>query len=115
MFRWDYLSCILTVVSTVLLGKKLWQGWVIAGANSIVVCIIGMKTAQFGLVPANIFCIGLYAINLWKWRPQELNRRPRLVRMFPRRNPVESVASPAGYPRSRESLLKRFATARSRD
>jgi hypothetical protein len=70
IFRLDYLSCVLTVLSTVLLGKRLWQGWVIAGANSIVVCIIGMRTAQFGFVPANLFCIGLYANNLWQWRPK---------------------------------------------
>ena len=68
MLRLDYLSCVLTVISTVLVGKKLWQGWVIAGANSLIICIIGMRTAQFGFVPANLFCIGLYANNLWSWR-----------------------------------------------
>ena len=68
MIRLDYLSCFLTVLSTILLGKKLWQGWVIAGVNSIILCIIGMRTAQFGFVPANLFCIGLYANNLLNWR-----------------------------------------------
>ena len=68
MFSLDYLSCLLTVLSTVLLGKKQWQGWVIAGANSIIICVIGMRTAQFGFVPANLFCLGLYANNLWNWR-----------------------------------------------
>lgn len=68
MLRLDYLSCVLTVISTFLVGKKLWQGWVIAGANSLIICIIGMRTAQFGFVPANLFCIGLYANNLWSWR-----------------------------------------------
>ena len=68
MLRLDYISCVLTVVSTVLVGKKLWHGWVIAAVNSIVVCIIGMRTAQFGFVPANLFCMGLYANNLWSWR-----------------------------------------------
>jgi hypothetical protein len=68
MLRLDYLSCLLTVLSTVLVGKKLWQGWVIAGVNSILICVIGMRTAQFGFVPGNLFCIGLYANNLWSWR-----------------------------------------------
>ena len=115
MFRLDYLSCILTVVSTVLLGKRLWQGWVIAGANSIVVCIIGMKTAQFGLVPANLLCIGLYAHNLWQWRPKELNGRPKLVRIFPRRNSVERDSAPHEYAHSDGTLLKRFASAQHGD
>ncbi len=71
MLRLDYISCILTVVSTVLVGKKLWHWWVIAAANSIIVCIIGMRTAQFGFVPANLFCMGLYANNLWSWRSKK--------------------------------------------
>lgn len=111
MFRLDYLSCILTVVSTVLLGKRLWQGWVIAAANSVVVCFIGMKTAQFGLVPANIFCIGLYAHNLWKWRPKEMNGRPKLLLMPRGRAPVASGVSPDGYAQAATTLLKRIANA----
>lgn len=70
MLKLDYVSCILTIISTVLIGKKLWQGWVIAGANSIIICVIGMRSAQFGFVPANLFCIGLYVNNLWNWRPK---------------------------------------------
>jgi len=48
------------VLATVLIGKKLWQGWVVAGINSAVVCVIGIRTAQFGFVPANLLCIALY-------------------------------------------------------
>jgi len=70
MFRLDYVSCLLTVLSTVLLGKKLWHGWIIAGINSVIICVIGLRTAQFGFVPANLFCIGLSANNLWSWRPK---------------------------------------------
>ena len=66
--RLDYLSCVLTVLGTVLIGRKLWQGWIVAAINSAVVCIIGMRTAQFGLVPANLLCIALYTSNLFAWR-----------------------------------------------
>jgi hypothetical protein len=68
LIRLDYLSCILTVAATILIGKKLWQGWVVAALNSAVVCIIGVRTAQFGFVPANLLCIALYAGNLFTWR-----------------------------------------------
>jgi hypothetical protein len=79
MMRLDYLSCFLTILSTVLVGKKLWQGWVVAGANSVIICVIGMRTAEFGFLPGNLFCIGLYANNLWNWRPkaQIANSRSR--------------------------------------
>lgn len=66
--RLDYLSCALTIIGTVLIGKKLWQGWVVAAINSAVVCVIGVRTAQFGFVPANLLCIALYASNLFNWR-----------------------------------------------
>ena len=69
--RLDYLSCVLTVVSTVLLGKRCWYGWVLAGVNSVIVCIIGLRTAQFGFIPANVFCIVLYGVNLRNWRKVE--------------------------------------------
>jgi hypothetical protein len=38
LFRLDYLSCVLTVLSTILLGKRCWEGWILAGINSVIVC-----------------------------------------------------------------------------
>src|SRR5262249_13897517 len=68
MLRLDYLSCLLTIVSTVLIGRGRWQGWIIAGINSIVVCVIGMRTDQTGFIPANLFCVAIYAYNILQWR-----------------------------------------------
>lgn len=70
MFRLDYLSCLLTVLSTLLVGRKIWVGLVVAGINSLIVCIIGIRTSQFGFIPANIFCIGVYACSIRSWRNQ---------------------------------------------
>jgi len=67
MFRLDYLSCCLTVLSTVLVGQKKWSGLVVASANSLIVCIIGARTAQFGFIPANLFCIGIYGFSIRSW------------------------------------------------
>jgi len=66
--RLDYVSCVLTILGTILLGRKLWQGWVVAAINSAIVCIIGVRTAQFGFIPSNLFCIALYTVNLRTWR-----------------------------------------------
>ncbi len=51
MLRLDYLSCVLTILSTVLVGKKLWQGWVVAGVNSIIICIIGYANGGIRIRP----------------------------------------------------------------
>jgi hypothetical protein len=69
MYHLDYVSCFLTILSTVLIGKRLWFGWIIAALNSLVVCVIGVQTAQYGFLPGNLLCIVLYAHNLTNWRP----------------------------------------------
>jgi hypothetical protein len=81
VFRLDYLSCVLTVLSTVLVGRKLWTGLLVASVNSVIICIIGVKTSQFGFIPANLFCLAVYAFSIRSW-----------VRETPRKG-----AHPAGH------------------
>jgi hypothetical protein len=64
----DYLSCLLTVLSTIMVGRRMWQGWLVAGANSVIISAIGIHTGQWGFVPANLFCIGIYLFNVRNWR-----------------------------------------------
>jgi hypothetical protein len=68
VLRLDYLSCLLTVASTILVGRRCWEGWALAGVNCIIMCVIGLRTAQLGLIPANVFCMVMSAINLRAWR-----------------------------------------------
>jgi nicotinamide riboside transporter PnuC len=72
VFRLDYLSCVLTIVSTILVGRRYWEGWIVAAINSVVICLIGFRTSQFGFIPANVFCVALYAVNLRSWRKPEI-------------------------------------------
>ncbi len=71
MIRLDYLSCLLTICSTILVGRRCWEGWVLAAINSVIICLIGLRTSQLGFIPANVFCIALYALNLRTWRRAE--------------------------------------------
>jgi predicted metal-dependent hydrolase len=64
----SYISCLLTIISTVLVGRRYWQGWVVAGVNSMIVTVIGVRTAQWGFVPANLFCVAIYFYNIRSWR-----------------------------------------------
>ena len=66
--RLDYLSCVLTIVSTLLIGRRMWQGWIVTALNSVILCVIGIKTEQFGLIPANLFCLAMYGYNVFAWR-----------------------------------------------
>lgn len=71
MFHLDYFSCLLTVLSTILVGRKLWMGLVVAAVNSLLICVIGLRTDQLGFIPANLFCIAVYAVSIRSWRKQE--------------------------------------------
>lgn len=73
MFRLDYLSCFLTVVATILVGRKIWTGLVVSCVNSLIVCVIGMHTSQYGFIPANVFCICINAYNLRAWSKVQKN------------------------------------------
>jgi hypothetical protein len=67
MFHLDYLSCFLTILATVLVGRKSWTGLLISIVNSMIVCVIGFRTSQFGFIPANLICICVYAFSIRSW------------------------------------------------
>ncbi|HEX3321730.1 MAG TPA: hypothetical protein VHR84_13570 [Terriglobales bacterium] len=71
VLRLDFISCVLTITSTILVGRRCWQGWALAAINSVIICVIAVKTAQIGFIPANLFCIVLYGINLHGWKKEE--------------------------------------------
>ena len=73
MLRLDYLSCFLTVVATILVGRKMWTGLVVSGVNSLIVCVIGLHTSQYGFIPANVFCICINVFNLRAWLKVQKN------------------------------------------
>jgi len=73
VLRLDYLSCVLTVISTILVGRRIWEGWILAAANSVIICVIAAQTSQTGFIPANLFCIVLYGINLRSWRKEDVS------------------------------------------
>ena len=83
MFRLDYISCVLTISAAILLGQKRWQGWLVAGINSILICDIAVNTSQLGFIPANLFCVALYAYNILGWRKQIKARGDRHNIDFP--------------------------------
>lgn len=68
--RVDILSAILTVFSMTEVGQKRWQGWALAFANSVVVCILAVHVApkQWALIPPNVLCLFIYGRNLWAWK-----------------------------------------------
>jgi hypothetical protein len=104
LFRLDYISCFLTVVSTLLVGRKQWSGLALAGLNSAIVCVIGMRTAQYGFIPANMFCIGMYAWSVRSWRRDRKILSERAS---------ETVAPASHQPRVKAASSRLFAYSAS--
>jgi hypothetical protein len=71
MFHLDYLSCFLTVLATILLARKSWVGLLIAIVNSLIVSAIALRTSQLGFIPANLFCICIYAFSVRSWLKEQ--------------------------------------------
>jgi hypothetical protein len=67
MFHLDYLSCFFTVLATILLARKSWIGLLVAIVNNLIVCAIGLRTSQLGFIPANLFCVCIYAFSMRSW------------------------------------------------
>jgi hypothetical protein len=88
MFHLDYLSCVLTVLATILLARKSWIGLLIAIVNSLIVCAIALRTSQLGFIPANLFCICIYAFNIRSW----LKEQTHINRDQAQRQDTNSVA-----------------------
>ena len=88
MFRLDYLSCILTILTTVLVARKSWLGLLAAIVNSLIVCVIGFRTSQFGFIPANLICIGVNAFSIRSWVEKAHSHRLR-------RHPAADVGTTA--------------------
>jgi len=96
MLRLDYLSCLLTIASTVLIGRRKWQGWIVAGVNSVIISVIGMRTAQTGFIPANLFCLAIYGYNILQWRGQSREESSPTVAVSDR---LETQAAVTHVPR----------------
>jgi hypothetical protein len=112
MFRLDYISCVLTISAAILLGQKRWQGWLIAGINSILICDIAVNTSQMGFIPANVFCVALYAYNIVGWRKQikahrELERLSDNMHSRVPPEPLFCPYDPASQIRNRRNLVSR--------
>jgi hypothetical protein len=58
----------------------MWTGLVVSCVNSLIVCVIGLHTSQYGFIPANVFCIGINAFNLRTWLK---------VRKYPSESPTD--------------------------
>lgn len=112
MFRLDYISCVLTVSAAILLGQKRWQGWLIAGINSILVCDIAFNTSQTGFIPANVFCVALYAYNILGWRKQikahrELDRLGKSIQAGAQRKQIDDRHDSATHVSNTRPVLTR--------
>src|ERR1700721_3569245 len=98
MFHLDYLSCFLTILATILLARKSWIGLLLAIVNSLIVCVIGLRTSQLGFIPANLFCICVYLSSMRPW----LKEQPHTNRDQARRREPLGTPQPSAPKKKRQ-------------
>jgi hypothetical protein len=103
MFHLDYLSCFLTILATILLARKSWIGLLVAIVNSLIVCAIGLRTSQLGFIPANLFCICVYAFSMRPWFKEQIHTNRDQA-------PRQDGGSVADCPRMSTAMQHRTAT-----
>ena len=67
MLRLDYISCGLTISSTILIGRKRWEGWIVAALNSVLICLIRMEHFSVGVHSRQRLLSCFVSYNLWEW------------------------------------------------
>jgi flagellar biosynthesis protein FliQ len=123
MFHLDFLSCFLTILATILLARKSWIGLLVAIVNSLIVCAIGLRTSQLGFIPANLFCICVYAFSMRPWLKgqihtngdQALRQDSGSVADSPRMSPAMQHRTAAGTRRFPNDLGKSIAIKTTAD
>src|SRR6202012_4279851 len=75
---------------TILLTRKSWIGLFIAIVNSLIVCAIALRTSQLGFIPANLFCICIYAFSMRSWLKEQIHTHPA------QKQPPDSGSVPEG-------------------
>jgi hypothetical protein len=108
MFHLDYLSCFLTVLATILLARKSWIGLLIAIVNSLIVCVIGLRTSQLGFIPANLFCICAYAFSMRSWLREQTHTNGDQARQ-------QDSSSASGGPRMSPAMQHRTTAGTATD
>ena len=66
--RLDYVSCILTISVDHLARTPLLGRLGLVAINSVIICVIGLRTAQTGIHPGELFCLVVSAMNVYSWR-----------------------------------------------
>ena len=123
MFHLDYLSCFLTILATILLARKSWVGLLVAIVNSLIFCAIGLRTSQLGFIPANLFCICVYAFSMRPWLKGQIHtNRAQALRQYRgsvadrrRMNPAMQHRTAAGTRRFPNDLGKFVAIKTTAD
>ena len=73
----DWVISILSIVATVMLGKKLKWGWIIICLTQLLwiyYALFILSPSQYGLVPAQIIVFVVSAVSAWKWFREDINK-----------------------------------------
>ena len=73
----DWVLSGLSIVSTVMLGRKLKWGWVVGGIAQLVwiyYAVFVLSPSQYGLVPSAATVFVIAVASAWKWFREDIDK-----------------------------------------
>jgi hypothetical protein len=67
MIHLDWVCGAMALLSTFVLGKKKWYGWLISATTNALFVVLNARAHLWGVVPVSLFCCILNLWNMVKW------------------------------------------------
>ena len=66
----DWLTGALTIVAMELIGRKMWQGWLVGLLNQVFWAYLIIDHELYGLIPLTAILTWRYSAHLLRWRKE---------------------------------------------
>jgi hypothetical protein len=72
----DWLTGALTIVAMELVGRKMWQGWLVGLFNQVFWAYLIIDRELYGLIPLTAILTWRYAAHVLQWRREHYGTDP---------------------------------------
>lgn len=66
----DWVTGTVTLLAMELIGRRMWQGWLVGFANQFLWAYLIYSRELYGLAPLTALLTWRYAVHLYNWRKQ---------------------------------------------
>lgn len=91
MELWSWMLEGIGIIAAYLVGRKLWQGWIVMILASVLWIVFGLRTRQYGFSVASMAFLVVYSRNLRAWKASPSPAEPALPSGHQPGSPADAV------------------------